>query len=294
MRIILCYFCILFTCLFACKEQTPKNSKALSYKDCLHRRIDLEKQPIKVLGLAPSATEMLAVLCDSENIAGRTPYCNFPAYLSSKPVVNNYPLNLEALLKLKPDFVLTSEGMLPLQEADKLASLGMPVYFQCFKTVNDIPQGLRILGTILGKQAKANEAAGKLEAQIDSLRNLKVTHKPSVLLLIGVDPMYVYGVDSYGSDLLALASAKNVITDTLESPFPVITREYLLKLNPDYILSADSLALHQNLLKLYPELKQLKAFQKKQLGILTDDLVSRPGPRLIQAACEIRRLLNYE
>jgi iron complex transport system substrate-binding protein len=294
MKIKLCYFCVLLLCLFGCNEQTIQSQQALTYEDCLQRKVDFKKQPLKVLGLAPSSSEMLAVLCDSQDIVGRTPYCNFPKYLSFKPVVNNYPLNFEALIKLKPDMVLTSEGMLPVQEADKLASLGMPVYFQCFKSVDDIPRGLRTLGTILGKQVKANRFAGQLETQIDSLRNLKTVNKPSVLLLIGADPIYVYGVDSYASDLLVLASAKNVITDTLENPFPMITREYLLKLNPDYILSDDSLALHQDLLKLYPELKQLKAFQKKHLGVLTDDLISRPGPRLVQAASEIHRLLHDE
>lgn len=291
MRIIFCYFLTLFT-FFACKEQSQKNEQPLSYDDCLQRKLNFKKQPVKVLGLAPSSTEMLAALCDSNEIVGRTAYCDFPDYIISKPAITNYPLNIEAVLKLKPDFVLTLEGMLPLQEADKLASLNVPVYFQCFKKVNDVPQGLRMLGTILKKQTKANEVASKLEFQIDSLRHIKTVTKPRVLILISVDPMYVYGIDSYGSDVLELASAQNAITDTLESPFPVITREYLLKLDPDYIISGDSMALYHNLLKLYPELRQLKAVQKKQLGVFSDDLISRPGPRLIKGACEIRTLLH--
>jgi ABC-type Fe3+-hydroxamate transport system substrate-binding protein len=79
--------------------------------DDLGRVFTLPAHPRRVLALAPSMSEMLFAVADTATIVARVPQHNYPAAVYRKPVVNNYPLNLEKLVLLKPDIFFTLEGI---------------------------------------------------------------------------------------------------------------------------------------------------------------------------------------
>lgn len=83
----------------------------ITVTDDLGRQLKIPRYPKRVMGLAPSATEMLYAVSDEDYIIARTQNCDYPAPVKNKPVVNNYPLDYETLVKLKPDLVFTVEGI---------------------------------------------------------------------------------------------------------------------------------------------------------------------------------------
>ncbi len=287
-------YLLLVVVLFACSKASRKQEQGqeIKLKDALGREVVLKSVPKKIMGLAPSSTELLAIVCDDSMIVGRTTYCNYPKQILDKPAVNAYPPDIEKILKLKPDLILTKTGMMNTQDADKLTQLGIPVYFQKVDFVADVPACLHELGQILHREKQAELAEKELKNAIEAVSAESSSTKPNVLILISSDPLYVYGRNSYATDLLKLAGSDNAIKDTLDSPFPAVSREYILKINPDFILATDSLVVHETLWKLYPELKKTNAYVKKQLFVVNDDLISRPGPRIAEAVTEIKRVLK--
>ena len=245
------------------------------------------------MALAPSMTEMLFFVCDTSEIVAVTQNCNFPEAVKSKPMVSNYPMDFEALLQVKPDIIFTIEGLTTSTDAERIRKLGIPIYFQAYKTVDDILQGILDIGNIMGHTQQAQQ-------KVDSLRRLKTLiqqqtqslPKPSVLSVTWHDPIYVYGKNTVLTDKLQIAGAVNAVDTIFDAPYPALSREYILKINPDIILGGSFNKMDSTFFKLYPELRKIKAYQNKRVYQVTDDLNSRPGPRVIEAIMELKNLIH--
>ena len=79
--------------------------------------------------------------------------------------------------------------------------------------------------------------------------------------------------------------------EDLASPFPEINTEYILNLNPDYILGGSFAKMDSSLFSIYPELKKLKAYKNRNIFGITEDIMSRPSPRIIESIVELKTIL---
>ncbi|WP_370457569.1 ABC transporter substrate-binding protein [Rufibacter sp. XAAS-G3-1] len=261
--------------------------------DDLGRKIKLPVQPRRVLALAPSMTEMLFAVADTATIVGRTQNCDYPAAVLPKPVVNNYPMDYERLLSLKPDVVFATEGIISMETAAQVQKLGIPIYFQAYDSVADILRGLRTLGFLLNREEKANAVADSLQHQLNQLSaDSAGKARPSVLAITWRDPIYVYGRNTLFTDKLRYAGAQNAVTETFAQPYPALTREYILKMDPEVIIGGDFEQMEKTFFSLYPELRRIKAYRQKRIYHLDDDLTSRPSPRVVESIAEIKAVLR--
>jgi len=266
------------------EEQNKEKSAFGVYKDELGRDLRLDTVPKRILPLCASSLEFLMVLCDTADIIGRTPECTSPDWIARKPVVNNYPLDMEKILLLKPDLIVSKEGMLSNDQLQTLEDLGLNVYMQKSNSIPDLLKSLSRLGFVLGKKKKGDLYAASLVHQFDRLKDQCGHEKGSAIAIISTDPLYVYGYTSYVSDLLMYVGLKNVIDSTIDQVYPVIDQEFLLQANPDYLILPLYLKESQTLFTTYPLLKKLKAYQNNNCLYINDDWLSRPSPNLIKAA----------
>lgn len=279
----------------ACSSSSDQQSqdKKIIYVDDLHRQLVVSKPPKKVMALAPSMTEILFAICDANQIVAVTQNCNFPETVKTKPIVNNYPMDYEALLQVKPDMIFTVEGITPVTDAERMAQMNIPVYYQNYTTVEDILEGIIRIGEIMGRQEQA-------QSLVDSLRSIKQEisrrtsslEKPSVLAITWQDPIYAYGKNTIFTDKLQIAGAINAIDTVFEAPFPALTREYILKINPDVLLGGSFEHMDSTFFRLYPELRKINAYKNKKVYAVTDDLQSRPSPRVMQSILEMEQLIH--
>lgn len=262
--------------------------------DDLGRTLQLPARPRRVLALAPSMTEMLFAVADTSTIIARNPQDNYPAAVSRKPVVNNYPLDLEKLVALHPDVVFTIEGITSPDDAQRLQELGIPVYFQRYLRVEDVFRGLDDLGRLLGRPTQARQLTDSLRRELQRLEPAAKTQKPTVLAITWQDPIYCYGQNTLFTDQIRLAGGRNAVTETFPQPYPALTREYILKLNPDVLLGGSFEKLDSTFFKNYPELRRIRAYQSRRVYPITGDLMERPGPRVVESVRELRKLIKNE
>jgi iron complex transport system substrate-binding protein len=289
--VILIFMPLIFT---ACGNQKADINKEVHIvKDDLGREIKLSSRPKRVFALAASMTEMLYAILDTSTIIARTPQDNFPAAVYSKPVVSNYPVDYEEILRLKPDLIFTIEGITPLDVASRLEELGVPVYYQKYNKVNDVFTGLEDIGRIMGQEEKANSVADSLKKQVELLRQkyANASQSPKVLAITWSDPIYVYGRNTILTDKLQILGAENAVQESFDQPYPALTREYILKLNPDVLLGGSKEKLEEKFFSLYPELRKIKAYQQNRMFEPTDDLMSRPSPRVVESLVELEGFL---
>lgn len=276
--------------LLGCQSEAGKTGTR-QVRDGMGRALTLPVHPRRVLALAPSMTEILFAVADTATIVARVPQDDYPAAVYRKPVVNNYPLDMEKLVLLKPDVVFTIEGITSVDDAQRLQQLGIPVYYQRYRTVEDVFQGIDDVGRLLGREAQARHLTDSLRQRMKAMRLECSMDAPKVLAINWLDPIYGYGRNTLFTDEIRLAGGQNAITETFPQPYPALTREYVLKLNPDVLLGGSFGKLDSTFFKNYPELRRIKAYKNRRVFAITGNLMERPGPRILEAMLELRALI---
>jgi iron complex transport system substrate-binding protein len=285
---------LLLAGLLACQPETKSAAPAATVQvhDDLGRALTLPARPRRVLALAPSLTEMLYAVADTATIIARTQADDYPAAALRKPLVVSYPLDMEGIVALHPDVVFTVEGMTPPDAAARLGQLGIPVYYQKYRRVADVLRGINDLGRLLGRPAQAHRLTDSLQVQLDQLAAAPPATRPTVLALASADPIYAYGQNTLFTDEIRLAGGQNAVRDTFPQPFPALTREYILKLNPAVVLGGRLGQLDSTFFKNNPELRRISAYSARRVFATSPSLLQRPSPRVVEAVRELQRLLR--
>lgn len=281
----------------ACQPDKPATTEVAApqhLRDDLGRELTVPAHPRRIMSLAASMTEMLYAVADTATIVARTQVCDYPAAALRKPVINSYPLDIERLVALKPEVVFTTEGVTSLADAQRLQELGIPVYYQRYTKVEDVFRGLNDLGRMLGRQPQARHLTDSLRTELGRLASATPPHasKPRVLAITWSDPIYVYGQNTLFTDKIALAGGQNAVVEKFAQPYPALTREYILKLNPDIIVGGTFGKMDSTFFRLYPELKRIRAYQTRRIYRVTDDLMSRPSPRVVEGVRELQQVVS--
>ncbi|SFH23435.1 iron complex transport system substrate-binding protein [Pontibacter chinhatensis] len=283
---------ILCLLLLSCSQPERPPQEALVLTDDLGRELTLQRKPERVFAFASSMSEMLYAVLDTSTITARTPTDDYPEAVYRKPLVSNYPVDYEQVLALKPDLIFTVEGITPLEVAERLQQLGVPVYYQKYRTVEDIFTGIEDIGRIMGREQQARQLTDSLRQEVASIKARHRKQEPQkVLAITWSDPIYVYGQNTIFTDKLRILGAENAVQEVFEQPYPALTREYVLKLNPDVLLGGTKEELEEKFFNLYPELRRIKAYQQNRIYKPDDNLMSRPSPRVVESLRELEGFL---
>ena len=267
---------------------------AATRADDTGRAVEIDGTPRRVLPLAPNLTELVAAAAGVDRLAGVSPSDDFPAGLDALPRVGTFPLDTEAVVSLDPDLVLASTDVIAPGQIEGLVALGLPTYAFHFDELADVPRALRTLDTLLaatGGDAVARDFEARRAAVEDAVRGRS---RPRVLLLVGADGLYAFGRESYASELVRAAGGDN-LTDRYEGAASSPSVEAILEMAPDVIvvLGEDGDA-RERVLSAQPALVGTPAGRAGRIVGIDPDLVSRPGPRLIDGLERLARQLHPE
>jgi len=270
------------------KEQTD-HRKYLSVTDDVGRAVDLPLHPQKVMALAPSMTEYLALICKKEQLVGRTQNCDFPTWVKGLPEVINYPhLDLELILKLRPDLIVTQKGMTPESDILKLAEFGIPTYVFCVDSLDKVNKSAGRIGEITNNKLRGNFVE-------DSLRNSKndivsegnVNH--TAIGLTSISPFFAFGKGSLVDEMMREVGMINLIDSSFISAYPQIDEEYLLRKNPDIIFVTSTIT-KEEFFEKYPNLKKLNVYENNAFYRVESNYISRQGPRALMGLSELQKM----
>lgn len=277
------------------KKQNKTNGRLI--RDKLGNEAILRQDTMRVMGLSPAITEMLFALLPDSCIAAVTPHCNFPPNkVKGKRIVSVMPLDFESILQIRPSLVLTEEGITSEADLQRMKELSIPVLMFSYRNLRDITDAMDSIRvwTEAGMQAKM--VCDSLRNQIRDFENnaaLKpAKDRKSILALTWTDPIFAYGAETWMSEKIRLAGGKNALRQRLNKPYPQLSREQVLALNPDVLFGGNFDNMDSSFFRLYPELKRIKAYKSRRIFSLNDDLASRPGPRFAEGIREIEAFIN--
>ena len=165
-----------------------------------------------------------------------------------------------------------------------LKGLNIPVIINEAGNFDEILENIKIYGKITGKEKEAdvlyNESLKKLENLKKSVEEKPLNLKGTLLYL--TSPTMAFNSKSLPGQILNLLGVEN-IADNLVGDKPIISPEFLLKENPDFLAGAMSIKSSEDILNSSPILKEIKAGKNNNLFIVDSTKILRGSPRIFEA-----------
>ncbi len=195
---------------------------------------DTGSPPAKIISLSPSVTRMIVDLGAGDSVAGVTAY-DRPPGPHTRFVGTYIAPDAERILGLRPDLIILSRYDESVQDTSRLGLAGIPVRaFPRIRTRADIERGYRELASLLGR---SGEAETKLREYDLIVRSAPRPHgTPRVAVFIAHEPLVAAGGASFIDGIIRDAGCVNAC-GALDKPYPIISREYLMGMRLDVIIS---------------------------------------------------------
>ncbi|HVM72250.1 MAG TPA: cobalamin-binding protein [Anaerolineales bacterium] len=269
--------------------------------DGLNRPVELQGIPKRIVSLAPSNTEILFAIGAGKQVVGRDSFSNYPAQAASVQDIGGSTgkYDTEAIVALKPDLVLAGEINTP-ELVNSLQKLGLTVYYLPNPTtLEGMFANLETVGQLTGHSSEAGVLVKSLTARVAAVdaRIKTATTSPAVYYeLDATDPTkpYTAGPGTF-VDLLLTRAGGNNVGKSLKSQWAQISLEQLVVANPSIIILGDAAyGTTPDALKQRAGWGSLAAVKNGQIYPIDDNLISRPGPRLVDGLEALAKLLHPE
>jgi len=281
-------------------QAQQETTGAATYTDGLGRKVTLAHPAERVVSLAPSNTEILFAIGAGAQIVGRDSFSDYPAEAKNVPDIGGglTTLNAEVIVSKQPDLVLATPLTAPEQVAE-LAKAGLSVYvLPNPKTFDDLYTNLETVGKLSGHENEAASLVATLKARVEAVaaKASTVSTRPIVYYeLDATDPSapYTSGPDTFIDLIIRDAGGENFGAN-LKGEWVQISIEELLARQPNMILLGDSLygGVTAEMVKARAGWGALSAVKQGKVFAFDDNLVSRPGPRLVDGLEAIAHLLH--
>ena len=264
----------------------------LTVTDDAGRQVTIERAPSRIVSIAPSNTELLFALGLDDRVVGVDTYSNFPPEATHKPQMGSYlEPDLERIVVAAPDLVLATEAhvqtVLP-----QLESLGLTTVVLEPANLSGVIADMTLLGRVTDDANRAAALVCALQTRVAALEaKVAGAAKPRVFFELSPD-LYSAGPGSFIDDLIARAGGVNVAAGAGEQ-WPQLSAEAVVAANPEVILLVDHGAgVTPEQVASRPGWQYVSAVVQHRIVTIDPDLVTRPGPRLVDGLEAIAAALH--
>jgi iron complex transport system substrate-binding protein len=289
--IIILTFCVIFSC-----GKVPSNSGKpfLRIRDDLNREVEFISKPTRIISLAPSITETLFALDKGKTLIAVTDYCDYPSNARLKTSIGGMVTpSFEKIADLKPDLILITVEGNNREDFNKLQNLGYKIFVTKPKDIEGIYKSINDVGKIIGAESSAYALIRSMRGrQLTVTSQAAKSPKMKILTIISLQPLISAGNGTFINELIKMAGGENIVSGTV-LPYPILNREEVLKQNPDIIVVMDDVVKNQEeVLRFFPEWKNINAFRSRKVFLVDGDILSRPGPRIIEGLEKISSIIR--
>ena len=282
---------------------TTAPEKPLLAKDANGTAITIPHQaPQHIVSLGATDSEILGALGVGARVDAVDYYTNYPADLAAKQKITdaNGTVNVEAIVALKPDLVLSFGG-----ETNATDKKLMDAHMQ----VVDLPQmdltgslmEMRLVGQLVHAESQADTLVNSLQKRITTVKQKAASAQP-VSVYMEADystpgKPFVFGGGSFGDELIRDAGGSNIFgSNTSNGGYPQVSDESIIAAHPQIIVLTEDPNYGGQPQLVYQRhgWSSVPAVQNKRVYAVTPDLVQRAGPRLVDGLEQLAKLLHPE
>jgi iron complex transport system substrate-binding protein len=280
----------------AAGEEAPQ---MLTFRDDLGRTISLDGYPDRIVSTSPSLTEMLYFVGAGDTLVGRDDFSVYPDEALEAPSFGSLFTDIpaETILGMEPDLVLAAE-IISSEQVQALEDLGLTVYWQSNpENFEDLYANILDMAALVGKSEAAAPLVSELGERVVAVEMAVAGAEETPLVfyeLDGTDPNNPWTAGS-GTfvDLVVNAAGGANAAATLQGDYAQISVEALIQQNPDFIILGDSdFGMTPEIVAARGGWDGMKAVQNGYVFPFNSNLLSVPGPRLVDGLEQIARIIH--
>ncbi|WP_027091537.1 ABC transporter substrate-binding protein [Cohnella thermotolerans] len=276
-------------------HQRAHGAAALTVTDFAGREVRFAEKPIRIVALSNGETNIIYAL--GGELVGRpastTPLADEAAERVTQ-IGTAHEVDLEKIALLHPDVVLGNDPM-NVKDIPMLEGIGAKVVLTSANSIDEIKRQIALFGQLLGREEKAVELVGGIEAEEGRLSAASAESGPRALLVYGAPGTFMAALpSSLGGDILEAAGGYNIASD-----FPRLqSYPQYAQLNAERIVEADPQVIFimthgspeevedsfRKEMQNNAAWKGVQAVKNGRVEVLPSDLFgSSPGSRIVEA-----------
>lgn len=246
--------------------------------------------PTAIISLSPTATEMLYAVGAGDQVLAVDDFSNFPPETADKmPGVSGYDPNVEAIIGLGPDLIVTdgtNPDLLDALDRAGIAHWEGPAAVGIEDTFNQILE----IGAATGHSEEAEALVAELTADLDALferiERLPKLDTPLTYYHELDNTYYSVTSETFIGSTYSLLGLRNIadLAEDQSYGYPQLSAEFILDKDPDIIFLACTLYCGEtpDSVAARPGWDALSAVTAGHVVPLNDDIASRWGPRTVE------------
>ncbi len=275
-------------------DGVDKGGFPVTIVDSLGREVTVEAEPQKVISLSPAITEILFAIGAEDKVAGVTEYCDYPPEALEKTKMGSFESpNLELIIETDPDLIFVAAGI-QVEFVKQFDELGYKVIVLDAERLDQVTGNIELAGKVTGCLEQAREVVNDMENRIAAVKDKVSSAKcrPAVFFEVWDNPLMTAGPGTFIDDMITTAGGENIAGDLTER-YAEFSREVLMVRDPDiYIINSHAHTPEE--VKKRPGYSGLKAVQNNRVYSIEDDLVTLPGPRIVEGLEQVARAIHPE
>lgn len=299
MALLLCL--ILTFSLVACNSEKPNDgsdvtdeSKENVITDITGHDVKVPEKVERVVVLSAGECEIVYALGAGDLVVGRGEYCNYPEEVADvEAVKSGSETNLEQIIGLNPDLVIMSYMDQTEEQVAALEKAGISVCLTKETNISGVYDSIEVIGKLLGKETEATNVIKEMKDTFKELQDKVAKLDESVKgksVYFEVSPLqyglWTAGADTYMDEIAEMLGLKNAFADI--SGWAEVSEEQVVERNPDYIVTitmyfGEGQTPEEEILG-RNGWNGMDAVKNKNVYNANSDEISRPGPRLCDAA----------
>ncbi|MCA1573471.1 MAG: cobalamin-binding protein, partial [Acidobacteria bacterium] len=292
---VLCAFALL-----GCSGQKPtpttETHEARQVIDEAGRSVTVPAKIERFISLAPNLTEIAYAVGAGDRLVGNTTFCDYPEAAKKVPKVGNtLQPSIERILALRPQLVLVTTASQLEAFTKQLNEHDIAVFVTDPSDLEGVFRSILSVGDLLDESAAASELVKQLRARSETVDRAVAGLAPvSVFFQLSGQPLYTAGRSSFVTNLIERAGGHSVTSDVQEA-WPRLSDERALASRPEAVvmLSGDAMGAAANT-KVAVALRNSPAVQNGRVYLIDGDLLTRPGPRLVDGLEQMAHALHPE
>ena len=264
-------------------------STAVTVTDMAGREIALDEPATKVVALTASDCEILAALGAEDTLVGRGEYCDYPESVLEVPAVQSgADTNLEQIIALEPQVVVMAKMAQTEEQVAALEKAGIRVVVSDAQDIEGVYTAIRLIGALVGRNDEAEAMVADMQSAFADIA--AKSENTGKTVYFEVSPLqwglWTAGKGTFMDELATMCGLTNAFADV--EGWAEISEEQVLERDPDYIVTISMYygegPTPVEEIKSRAGWDALKAVQNDAIFNADSNEVSRPGPRLKDAA----------
>lgn len=262
-------------------------------QDDRQKEVCLKQVANRIIALSPGATELIFAAGAGDKVVAVVNHSDYPPAARKLPLVGNHTrIDLEALLALEPDLVITWVTGNPPAQIEMLKELGIPMFAIEPRDFEGVSSAIERLSVLAGTEQDGFAEAERFRVGIAAVSEQYRNAVPiPVFYQVWETPLMTINNEHLIGKVLQLCGGVNVFGD-MPRMVPRISAEVVLQADPHVILTGSVEGASDDELDHWKDYSGMTAVARGNLFFVPASPISRPTPRLLEASNSICQKLD--